>query len=161
MGNILRKSKKIKYENGEYNGYHNLDYKDGIVKYNTSEKYTGILCNNVYHGFGILDGNKYILSGNWLNNKLNGKGKIIYNNIIYDGEFLNGIPNGIGILTTNKYIYTGEFQNNIINGYGILRDNNKVLYSGRWKRNSPTNKGYKNIILETINMNNISYPVPI
>ena len=168
MGNIFQKNKITKYENGIYNGYqkksHNVDYKDGkdgIVKYNTSEKYTGLLYNNLYNGIGILDSNEYILSGNWLNNKLNGKGKIIYNNIIYDGELLNGIPNGIGILTTGKYIYTGEFQNNIINGYGILKDsNNNILYKGRWKRNSPIKKEF-NLKLETININDISYSIPI
>jgi hypothetical protein len=108
--------------------------------------YLGEVCNELYHGYGLLlyKGDKLrFYEGYFQNNCKYGYGLEYTAGDIYVGRFVNNKPeddNGL-YFWPNGDVYHGVFVNGMKHGQGKWQSGDE-FYSGSWKYNKPEGHGF-------------------
>ena len=131
----------MKYENGEeYTG----PFKDGkregygIMKYNNGEQYCGDFVADLKEGKGILSHFDTVINGVWKGDILV-MGQHKQADGVYFGSFdAKKLPCGKGIFSyENGYIYQGNWKNGLQHGWGTFKDDTSI-YEGLWENGVKT-----------------------
>ena len=106
---------------------------------------------NCENGVGTLnvtnsDGNKAVISGNWVKGMLTGEGKIVNDFQILEGTFKNYELHGKGSQRSKDgtYSYEGDFIKGKAHGYGKTfkkNDNGWETYEGQFRKGAEHGKG--------------------